>query len=103
MKTTTPATAWKYVVRPLANFHDGRFWDEWRIERSRQVEGGKLIETEPVCDVLGPRKKALELARQLNGVQKMTVQLAEAYSAASHWMANYLKVCTMPRRRKATA
>ena len=83
-KTDYTPGPWKYRVRTTANYENMHYVEQWRVERTRTE--GPLRVTQPVCDVTGTRRKALELARQLNGVAQLTVKLAVQHSETLHWM-----------------
>lgn len=54
----------EFVVAKRRNYHDGRYWAEWRIDR---VESGpSLTSRMPVADVFGARRHALWVAEAMN-------------------------------------
>jgi len=62
------ATKVKYVVPKIANYHDGKYHREWRINREEQH--GRLIASRPVADVFGSRARAVRFARLLEKWEK---------------------------------
>ena len=57
----------KYTVQKFANFQNGAHLKEWRIECTKTTGG--ICTREPVCDVRGTRRRALEIARTLNNAE----------------------------------
>lgn len=59
----------EYRVRTKRNFFNGKFHDQWRIEKRTHYRGilfrGGLVRTEPFADVNGKRSDAVKIARHM--------------------------------------
>lgn len=60
-KNAEPKPIVRFVVQKQKNFMNGKFWNEYRIDR-KTIHFSGLVEMEPLGDIIGSRAKALRVA-----------------------------------------